>query len=335
MSVNNNLNKKIGVIGSGAWGTALAQSLANSGHEPIVYGHDNSLVEKINESKKHPSFSNVDINKNILFTFNMNDLIDCDVLLSAIPTQVTTDFWNEHETKFKKSKAVVICSKGISIKHKDILSNTLSKSIQSKLLILSGPTFAKPAVEGMPMAATIASKNTDISMYIQSLWNSKFLRLYSSTDIIGVQVSGAVKNVIAIASGIVMSKNLGLNSLYALITRGLNEITMLGVAMGGNIKTFSGLSGAGDLFLTCTNDMSRNTKLGIAIGSGETLINATKLSKGISEGVYTAKIIKDMSIRYDVEMPICNKICDIVNEKTSIDDAIQSLLNEQNNMKES
>lgn len=324
----------IGIIGNGAWGSALAQSLANSGHRPLVWGLNKNEISINNGVCTHTRYPDISLHPSIQWTTHLNDLKGCEILLSVIPAQATEDFWHKHSSFFDKLMCMVLCSKGLSIKKECLVSHTLPLSIQEKLAVLSGPNFAKSVAKGLPAAATLAMKHDEKAQAIQRLWDPQYLRLYRTSDIIGVQVAAAIKNVLAIACGVLMAKELGPNALCALITRGLSEMMRLGVAMGAKVETFTGLSGVGDLFLTCTSAMSRNTQLGIHLGNGLSLTECLEKSQGISEGVYTAKVIRNMGKKYRVDMPICAHVSQLLEGVINLDEAIDNLLTKQRYLEE-
>lgn len=319
--------KKIGVIGAGAWGTALAQSLANSGRDVLMWARESEVVESINHQHENSLYlKDVRLNEMIKATHNMDDISHCDLFLISTPAQhvrATLETMKEALT----GKPFVICAKGIEVQTGDMMSEVAEQVIPGcKVGLLSGPTFASEIARGLPCAVTLAMQDKALGEEIVNHMGSRTLRTYLTDDIIGAQVGGAVKNVIAIASGVVIGRKMGESARCALVTRGLTEMGRLASALGAKKGTLMGMCGVGDLMLTCSSMQSRNFSLGVALGEGKTLEEILGERIAVTEGVHTAKALRVMSKNNAVDMPISQAVNEFLNENTAIDKIIEKLL---------
>lgn len=319
--------KKIGVIGAGAWGTALAQSLANSGRDVLMWARETEVVESINGQHENLLYlKGVRLNEMIKATHNLHEIEDCDLFLISTPAQyVRSTLETMKETL--ADKPFVICAKGIEIDTGNMMSEVANQVIPGcKVGMLSGPTFASEIARGLPCAVTLAMADKNLGEEIVSFMGSRTLRTYLTDDIIGAQIGGAVKNVIAIASGVVMGRKMGESARCALVTRGLTEMGRLAKAMGAKKSTLMGMCGVGDLMLTASSMQSRNFSLGVALGEGKTLEEILGERIAVTEGVYTAKALRVMARNNAVDMPISRAVNDFINEGIPIDEIIENLL---------
>ncbi|MCX7908051.1 MAG: NAD(P)-dependent glycerol-3-phosphate dehydrogenase [Ignavibacteria bacterium] len=318
----------VGIIGIGAWATSLAILLNANENSVIVWSSESELIEEIkrtNENRKY--FPGVSIPKEIFFTNNKFDLQDCDLLVQAVPTQFVAKVLNKEHFDLN-TKQIVNVAKGIEKTTLRRISEILLDFgvDENNYSILTGPSHAEEVVKKVPTAVVVASKNSNLSRLVQKVFSNSFFRVYSSEDVIGCEIGGALKNVIAIAAGIIDGLELGDNSKAALITRGLAEITRLGVAMGANPLTFSGLSGLGDLIVTCNSKYSRNRFVGEQLARGKKLREIIEGMNSIAEGVDTTISAYNLSRKYNVELPITNKVYEIMFEDLDPREALISLM---------
>ena len=318
---------KIAIIGAGAWGTALAQSMANSGKNVIMWALEPEVVESINHHHENKMYlKDVRLNEMIKATHNLDDIKDCDVFLITTPAQHVRKTLEQMKTTLT-GKPFVICSKGIEIETGSLLSDVAHEVIpDAQVGVLTGPTFASEVARGLPCAVTLAMENKSVGEKIVKLIGSRTLRTYLTDDVIGAQLGGAVKNVIAIASGVVQGRGMGESARCALVTRGLTEISRLAKAMGARKSTLMGMCGVGDLMLTASSMQSRNFSLGVALGEGKTLEDILGERIAVTEGVHTAKALQVMSQNQAVDMPISNAVNAFLSEGAKIEDIVEHLL---------
>jgi glycerol-3-phosphate dehydrogenase (NAD(P)+) len=323
---------RISVIGAGAFGTAMAIVAARCGHEVMLWAHDPKVAEAIAKTRTNPYYlRDIPLDPKIHPT---GDLAEAAAFSSTIFMVVPSHHYRrvladllEHLTT---PVHVISATKGIENETLDRVSEITSSVLAGDRLAgfatLSGPTFALETARGDPTAAVIASTDLDFARDLQRLLSCGTFRLYSSTDVVGVELSGSLKNIIAIAAGVVEGLSLGMNTNAALITRGLHEITRLGLALGGKLETFAGLAGMGDLVLTCTGSLSRNRSLGTALGKGKKLDAILAETRTVAEGVKTARSVKDLSDRHRIEMPISTEMYRLLYENESPQNAIHRLM---------
>ena len=319
--------QKIGVIGAGAWGTALAQSMANSGRDVLLWARENEVVTSINEHHENSLYlKDVRLNEMIRATHNLHEIEECDLFLMTTPAQhirATLETMKNQLT----GKPFVICAKGIEVDTGNLMSEVAEQIIpNAKIAFLCGPTFASEIARGLPCAVTLAMDDKDLGEKIVAAIGSRTMRTYLTDDIIGAQVGGAVKNVIAIASGVVQGRGMGESARCALITRGLTEMGRLASAMGANKETLMGMCGVGDLILTCSSMQSRNFSLGFALGEGGSLEDILGERIAVTEGIHTAKALQVMAKNNAVDMPICKAVNDFLNEGANVSEIIERVL---------
>ena len=319
---------KIGVLGGGAWGTALAAAACRAGSEVLVQAREPEVVEAINTGHVNSLFlPDAGLDPRIRATTAVTEAVDADVVLVVTPAQHLREALEGVAGQWPKDVPAVICSKGIEQGTCALMSEIAAEALpEAPVAILSGPTFAIEVALDRPTAVTVASQSAGVNDRVIPALSSSRFRIYGSDDVIGAQVGGAVKNVLAIACGIVEGRNLGDNARAALITRGLAEIVRLGVAKGARPETLSGLSGFGDLTLTCNAMQSRNFSLGVALGEDRSLDEIIGSRNSIAEGVFTASSVTELARRLGVEVPICTAVDGVINHFAAIDATIESLL---------
>ena len=328
MNKNNQYYKEISVIGAGAWGTALAEVISRQGNKVNLWAREDDVVKNINTLNTNDLYlPNTKLSKLIIAHNNLNDVLDCDLLLMVTPAQFMRSILDDLKSDLNEEVPIVLCSKGIETKTLNLMSEIAEAIIPNNTLaILSGPTFAIDVVKNKPTAVTLACKDLDIGKNIADSINLPTFRPYLSEDVIGAQIGGATKNVIAIAAGVVEGQNLGDSARAATIARGYSEINLLAVALGGKEETLSGLSGMGDLLLTCNSKTSRNFSLGIKLGQGLSVKEATNNLSSVAEGMYSARAINKLSNKLGIEMPITNAVNDLIEKNRSVDEIINNLL---------
>lgn len=323
------MNKKICVVGSGSWGLALALLLQDKGHEVTVWCYleeEKEMIETDRENKR--CLPGIPIPENIQLTTSIERAVkNQEVIVMAIPSEFMRSNIQNIAPYVNDNQIIVNVSKGLE----DTTLNRLSEVIQSelpqnKVVVLSGPSHAEEVARKIPTTVAVSSNSKIAAKEIQNIFMTEYFRVYTNPDLIGVEIGGALKNVIALAAGIVEGMGYGDNTKAALITRGLAEITRLGVAMGANQQTFSGLSCIGDLIVTCTSGHSRNRRAGELIGKGYTLDEAIKKVNMVVEGVYTAKVAYFLKEKYNVEMPIISEVHNALFSNVSPKEALYNLM---------
>ena len=316
---------KIGIIGGGVWGSAIAKLLSNN--KVCIITRDTKIVTSINEHRFNPRLKYDVFNENVSATADLNEAKDMDYLFLTLPSQKIRDVLSKVDLS-KNTQEIIIASKGIEIESCSFLSDVVKEvSKNTNINILSGPCFSEEVSQNLPTAVTFASSNKKSFENINSLFHNKNFRIYYSDDLIGCQIGGALKNIYAIAAGITLGLNLGENAKSALITRSFVEISRFGESMGAKKQTIFGLSGLGDLILTCSSLKSRNTKFGQLISSTNNPdIDDILKSQQITEGYYTVKAVKNIADDKKIEMPIMNAIYNILYNQHNIKDVINNLL---------
>ena len=319
---------KVGVIGAGAWGTALANTAARNGGDVILWSFEDEVARNINTSHENRKYlPGIGLNQNIIATTELAKAATCPIILLVTPAQHSRSITLAMAEHLQQGTPVAICSKGIEINTGFLLSQVLEETLpQATPMVLSGPSFAGEVAHGLPTAVTLACQDETRCDLVAERLSGPSFRLYSSDDIIGAQVGGAVKNVLAIACGVVDGRKLGENASAALTARGFAELTRLAVKLGARRETMSGLSGLGDLILTCGSRQSRNMSLGAAIGEGQSLKQIMSSRQTVSEGVFTAEVIMKLASEHDVDMPICEAVAAILHKGLNLDDVIAGLL---------
>jgi glycerol-3-phosphate dehydrogenase (NAD(P)+) len=318
-----------GIIGAGAWGTALATTLRRAGRDITIWSHNPAGAENINRLHESLHLPGLALDPAIKATADMNVVGDVDVLLFATPAQRLRDIAKSLAAvrALRHDAPVIIASKGIEMGSMKLMSEVMAEEMpQRGIAILSGPSFAAEVARGQPTAITLATRDQPLGRKLAQALATPAFRPYLSDDIIGAQLGGAIKNVLAIACGIVTGKQLGENARAALITRGLAELMRLGAALGARAETLMGLSGLGDLLLTCSSPQSRNMSLGLALGRGQTLDAILGSRTSVAEGVPTASAALELAHHRGVEMPIVASVASVLKGTASVDQAITDLL---------
>ncbi len=320
--------KNIAVVGAGSWGTALACLLAEKGYDVSLWVYEKELVEDIGKTGINNKYlPNVAIPDKIKPSNEIQDVLkDSGYVINAVPTQHTREVFTSAAAYIPNDARIISVSKGIEKGTLLTVSHILEELTGKKAAVLSGPSFAKEVTEKLPTAVTIATENEEVGHELQNIFNTDYFRVYTNTDTLGVELGGALKNVMAIASGISDGLGLGSSARAALITRGLSEIIRLGVAMGAEEKTFRGLSGLGDLVLTCTGALSRNYTVGLKLGRGEKLGDILSSMSMVVEGIATSESAYQLSKKYNVEMPVVEQVYKVINESKNPLDAVRELM---------
>ena len=322
--------KRIAVIGSGSWGVALAIHLAKLGNEVKIWSFAKEEADLINNERKCMFLPDVSIPDGIICTLSYEEAIkDTDFILHVTPSKFTRNIVKEYK-KYVTNQPIIICSKGFEKESLSTLDEVIKAEIPTvKVGVLSGPSHAEEVSIGIETAMVIASEYKDVQKLIQDTFMCDKMRIYTSEDVKGVETGGALKNILAFCAGIVAQMGLGDNSFAALLTRGLGEITRLGVAMGGRKDTFYGLSGLGDLLVTCLSEHSRNRKAGKLIGAGKSL-DETKKEVGMTiESIDNIEVAYELAKKYNVEMPIVNAVYDVLYNNLKPQDAVKILMNRE------
>ena len=320
---------RISVLGAGAWGTALANIAANNGKKVTLWVRENELIDDIRSKRRNTLFlPNIELNENIVPTNDLSQaVLNTEAVLMVIPAQYLRSTCRALRSIWPEGLPAVICAKGIEQGTGALLSEMLAEELpQAQIAVLSGPTFAEEVAENKPTALTLACRNETLGKELVETLGTSTFRPYYSSDLISVQIGGAVKNVMAIAAGVVAGKKAGDNARAALITRGLAEISRLAVALGGQAQTLMGLSGLGDLVLTANSVQSRNYSVGLELGKGHSLSDILADKHTVAEGVFTAKAVLERASKVGVEMPICEGLMKVLNGEASVDVVIQLLM---------
>lgn len=320
--------QSIGIIGGGAWGTALGLVALRAGRDPLLWAREAEVVASINDRHQNAMFlPGAPLDPRLRATGDLSAAATRDLLLLAAPAQHLRAIAGALAPHVKPGTPVIICAKGIEEHSGALLSEVVADNLpRATAALLSGPTFAAEVATGHPTAITLAATDPALGQRLAQALGSRTFRPYYTADVVGAQIGGAIKNVIAIACGIVMGRKLGDNARAALITRGLAEMARLALAKGGRAETLMGLSGLGDLTLTCTSVQSRNCSLGVALGEGKRLADILAERRSVAEGVTSAAAAAELAQRLGVDMPIVAAVDAILHRGAAIDAAIEGLL---------
>lgn len=319
----------VGVMGAGSWGTALALLLYSNGHQVTVWSINEEEVEMLSKEREHKSkLPGVKIPEDMVFTSDMETAIkEKDFLVLAVPSAFTRGTARNMKPFVKEGQIIVDVAKGIEEDTLMTLSQQIEEEIpQANVAVLSGPSHAEEVGRGLPTAVVIGAKTEETARYLQEMFMNHVFRVYISSDMLGMELGGALKNVIALAAGIADGMGYGDNTKAALITRGIAEIARLGVKMGGAIESFTGLTGIGDLIVTCASVHSRNRKAGYLMGQGKTMEEAMAEVKMVVEGVYSAKAAAKLGKKYGVALPIVDKVNEVLFEGKDPKEAVDELM---------
>lgn len=319
----------VGVMGAGSWGTALALLLHSNGHQVTVWSINEEEVKMLSKEREHKSkLPGVKIPEDMVFTSDMETAIkEKDFLVLAVPSAFTRGTARNMKPFVKEGQIIVDVAKGIEEDTLMTLSQQIEEEIpQANVAVLSGPSHAEEVGRGLPTAVVIGAKTEETARYLQEMFMNHVFRVYISPDMLGMELGGALKNVIALAAGIADGMGYGDNTKAALITRGITEIARLGVKMGGAIESFTGLTGIGDLIVTCASVHSRNRKAGYLMGQGKTMEEAMAEVKMVVEGVYSAKAAAKLGKKYGVALPIVDKVNEVLFEGKDPKEAVDELM---------
>lgn len=322
---------RISIIGAGSFGTAVAVISARCGNEIVLWAHDPNVAAEISRTRHNPIYlPTIELDRSVRATSSLAEAVAfSDVLFMIVPSHHYRDVLTQMRPYLRRKVAIVSATKGIENdtlqRMSEVTALELGGSLRS-FAVLSGPTFALEMARGDPTAAVIASLDLELAEEVQHALSSPTFRIYNSSDVTGVELAGSLKNVIAIAAGVIEGLGLGSNTTAALITRGLHEVTKLSVALGGRVETLAGLAGMGDLVLTCTGSLSRNRSVGVALGKGKPLAEILSESRTVAEGVRTSKAAKELADRHGVEMPITTEMYGVLHQGESPRTALQRLM---------
>lgn len=320
---------KISIIGAGSWGTALARLLAVNGHDVVMWSIVEDEIRMLQENHEHlTKLPGVKLPDDIVFTTDMECAVKGkDILVLAVPSPYTRSTSRTMAPYVSEGQIIVSVAKGIEESTLKVLADVIKEEIpQADVAVLCGPSHAEEVGRGIPTTVVAGAKTRKTAEYIQNVFMNKVFRVYTSPDMMGMELGGALKNVIALAAGIADGLGCGDNTKAALITRGIAEMSRLGVAMGGHIETFNGLTGIGDLIVTCASCHSRNRKAGYLIGQGKTMQEAMDEVKMVVEGVYSAKAAKILAEKYHIDMPIVEEVNQVLFEGKSAKEAMTDLM---------
>ena len=323
---------QIAIIGAGSWGTALASSLARSDHQVILWAYEPEVVESIRVRHENELFMpGFKLPENVAATSDMGEaLVGAKIILTVVPSHVCRPVYEQMLPYLHPEMVFVSATKGIDserrLRMSEVIHSVIGKRFPPRLTVLSGPSFAQEVARDDPTAVVVASEDQEAARLIQREFSSRTLRLYTSNDMVGVELGGAVKNIIAIAAGVVEGLGLGHNPRAALITRGLTEMTRLACACGARRETLAGLAGMGDLVLTCTGHLSRNRSVGVELGKGRGLAEIIGPMRMVAEGVRTTRAAAALAAEKGVEMPITRQVNRILESEVSPREAIRELM---------
>ncbi len=320
---------KVGVIGAGSWGTALAVLLHKNGHEVTVWSKFQSEIDMLNTDREHKDkLAGVKLPEDMIFTTDLESSVKgMDLLVLAVPSPFTRSTSKLMSEYVEKGQIIVNVAKGIEEDTVMTLSEIIEQEIpQAVVAVLCGPSHAEEVGRGIPTTVVVGAKKKSTAEFIRSLFMNEIFRVYISPDVLGMELGGSLKNVVALAAGIADGLGYGDNTKAALITRGITEISRLGVAMGGHAETFAGLTGIGDLIVTCASMHSRNRRAGMLIGQGKSMQEAMDEVKMVVEGVYSAKAAMQLAKKYNVQLPIIEQVNMVLFEGKSADEAVKDLM---------
>jgi len=319
------------VVGAGAWGTALALVLNDRGHNVRLWSFESEVTESIRKGRGNPYLAGVTLPETLNATSDLAEALDgAELVLSVSPSQKVRSVMSGAARYLDPEAILVSASKGIEkgtlSRMDEVLSEVLGRDIQDRFCVLSGPSFADEVAKRAPTAVVVASREKEVANRVQAAFQTPWFRPYTNNDVVGVELAGAMKNVMALAAGMAAGLGHSHNTTAALITRGLAEMARLGVALGARPATFYGLAGMGDLVLTCTGSLSRNRTVGYRLGQGEDLDIILSDMRAVAEGVKTASGLRELAGRYDVEIPITEQVCAIIEEGKPPAEALHTLM---------
>jgi glycerol-3-phosphate dehydrogenase (NAD(P)+) len=323
---------RVAVVGAGSWGTVLSAVLSKKGHDVCMWAFEPEVAEQITQGRENVSYlPGVKLPENLAGTSDLATALQgAEIVVSVSPAQVVGSVMAEAAAHIEDDALIVSGSKGIETttlrRMDEVISEVLSPAQIDRFTVLSGPSFALELAREIPTAVVAASGSVDAALAVQDLFQTDYFRVYTGSDVIGVELGGSLKNVIALGAGVAAGLRCGHNTLAALVTRGLAEMRRLGVAMGAHASTFSGLTGMGDLFLTCTGTLSRNRTVGYRLGQGEALDTILGEMSAVAEGVATTYAVHDLAAQFGVEMPIAEEVFGILTLGTDPEQALKNLM---------
>ncbi len=320
---------KVSVIGAGSWGTALASLLHKNGHEVTVWSILEDEIEMLKVKREHlDKLPGVKLPEDMVFTTNLQEaIIGKEVLVLAVPSPFTRNTSKKMKEFVVPGQIIVNVAKGVEESTLMTLSEIIEEEIpQAEVAVLSGPSHAEEVGKGIPTAIVVGAKKKKTAEMLQNMFMNDVFRVYTSSDVLGIELGGALKNVVALAAGIADGLGYGDNSKAALITRGITEIARLGMAMGARFETFCGLTGIGDLIVTCASMHSRNRRAGILIGQGKNMDDAMTEVKMVVEGVYSAKAAMGLAKKYNIQLPVIEQVNKVLFENKPADEAVRDLM---------
>ena len=322
---------KISVIGSGGWGIALTILLHKNGHDLTIWSFDKKEAEELKKTRQNKTkLPNILLPEDIKVTNDLKEAVDDkDILILAVPSKAIRSVSKSLKNIIKDNQIIVNVAKGLEEDTLETMTDIIEEELKDKnpkVAVLSGPSHAEEVGRGIPTTCVVSAHNKELTLYLQNIFMNPSFRVYTSLDMLGVEIGGALKNVIALAAGIADGLNYGDNTKAALITRGIKEISALGVAMGGEQSTFYGLTGLGDLIVTCASMHSRNRRAGILLGQGKTLDEAIKEVNMVVEGIYSAKSALIAAKKYNVEIPIIEQVNAVLFENKNAAEAVNELM---------
>jgi glycerol-3-phosphate dehydrogenase (NAD(P)+) len=320
--------QSVGIIGAGAWGTALAVTSRRAGRDVLIWAYEPETLAGINQNHRNETYlPGVKLDRAIEATGKLNEVANCDLLLMATPAQHVRGIAQEIAPYLKPEQPLVLCSKGIEQTTGKLISQVVEEVVpKPQIAVLSGPSFAAEVARGLPAAITLATGEETLGSALAYALSHPPFRCYWSDDVIGAEIGGAVKNVYAIAAGIVAGKKFGASAHAALVTRSFAEMVRFGAALGARRETLMGLSGLGDLVLTCGSPQSRNMSLGIELGKGKSLAEVLGKRIAVTEGVHTASALVEMAAARGIDMPIAQAVQAVISGLSTVDEAIEALL---------
>lgn len=323
-------SKRLCVLGAGSWGTALAILLARNGHQTSLWGHNPSAMERLHQDRCNQRYlPDISFPEQLQVEADLNKaLAAVDLVLVAVPSSGFRQVLQRIKPLLPENAGLVWATKGLEHGTRKLLSEVCDEELDPSVVtaVISGPTFAMEVAKGLPTALTVASADSEFALDLAETFHNDTFRVYTSSDMVGLQIGGAVKNVLAIAAGVSDGLGFGANARSALITRGLAEMSRLGLGLGGHMETFMGLAGLGDLVLTCTDNQSRNRRLGLALGQGLSRAVALEQINQVVEGIQTAEEIYTLASINGVEMPIVEQVYAVLFQDKSPQNAVKSLL---------
>ncbi len=319
---------KLSIIGAGAWGTTISILAAENGHSPTIWSYEEDVARSINELRENKKYLNgFQLPQNIDSTTDIKKAAESEIIILVTPSQYLRETLRNMARFVKKGAVIISAVKGLEIETQKRMSEVIRDELPCEnLAVISGPNISKEIARGLPAATVSASKKIETAKFAQQLLNSSRFRVYTNTDVVGVELGGALKNVIALAAGVADGLMLGNNAKSALLVRGIAEITRLGIAMGGRSDTFSGLSGVGDLITTCSSTLSRNHQVGMEIAKGRRMTEILTKMYDVAEGVPTSKAARELSRKLKIEMPITEEVYAVLYEGKDPFKAITQLM---------